>query len=178
MKKKRQNQQYSKPLLDIAILTAGRVDLFEKCLNSILPEVKPEYKIQVCNNGHPSSEYEDLYKNLPQGSTVKRNNVDNGFSVGANTVMNSGNAPLILFVTDDVFLHNGTIEKLLMTMDDPSIGQCGLKLLFPEDSTFTFLDGAQAIHDNNSENAFDFVQRLDAFAQQTGLEVKGEKENN
>lgn len=53
-----------------------------------------------------------------------------------------------------------------------------IERLFPEDSTFTFLDGAQAIHDNNSENAFDFVQRLDAFAQQTGLEVKGEKENN
>src|SRR3990167_1809841 len=134
MKRKRQNPQSSRILLDIAILTAGRVDLFEKCLNSILPEMKPEYKIQVCNDGHPSSKYEEVYKLLPSGSTIKRNNKAGGFSVGANTVMSSGNAPLILFVTDDVFLHTGTIDKLIRTMDDPSIGQCGLKLLFPDDS--------------------------------------------
>jgi GT2 family glycosyltransferase len=89
----------------------------------------------VCNNGHPSREYEEVYKKLPVGSVVKRNNTDGGFAVGANSAMNSGNAPLILFVTDDVFIHPGTIMKLVETMMDSSISQCGLKLLFPEDST-------------------------------------------
>lgn len=127
--------QQNKPLLDIAVLTAGRSDLFEKCIQAILPQMRPEYRIQVCNNGHPSKEYEEIYKQLPQGSVVKRPNEDRGFSYGANTAIKAGNAPLILFITDDVFLHDGAIEALLKRMQDTSIGVCGLKLMFPEDST-------------------------------------------
>jgi GT2 family glycosyltransferase len=125
----------NKSILDIAILTAGRVDLFSKCVDAILPEMKPEYKITVCNNGSPSSEYEEIYKKLPLGSVVKRNNKNEDYSVGCNIAMKAGNAPLILLVTDDVFLHPDTVSKLIKTMDGPSIGICGLKLLFPEDST-------------------------------------------
>lgn len=128
-------KQPNKILLDIAILTAGRVDLFEKCIQSILPQMRPEYRMYVCNNGHPSKEYEEVYKLMPEGSVVKRVNQKEGFSYGANTAIKAGNAPLVLFITDDVFLHEGTIEKLLVRMQDESIGQCGYKLLFPEDST-------------------------------------------
>lgn len=136
MKRKRQNQpQSSKALLDIAILTAGKVDLFGRCVNAILSEMKPEYKIQVCNNGFPSSEYEGVYKLLPEGSTIKRSNVNTGYGGGANIAIKAGSAPLVLFVSDDVFLHDGTIEELIKTMDEPTVGLAGLKLLFPEDST-------------------------------------------
>lgn len=120
--------------LDISVLTAGRSDLFEKCLDEILTQYQPEYKIHVCNNGHPSAEYERIYEKLPQNSSIKRNNVDGGFSVGANAAMNSGRSPLVLFITDDVFIHPGAIETLINVMKDPSIGQCGYKFLFPEES--------------------------------------------
>lgn len=124
----------TKTLVDISILTAGRVDLFEKCVDAILPQMKSEYKISVCNNGFPSAEYEKVYTKLPEGSVIKRVNTNGGFGFGANTAIKAGNAPLILFVSDDIFLHAGAIEKLIATMDDPTIGQCGLKLLFPPDS--------------------------------------------
>ncbi len=124
----------TKVTLDIAILTAGRVDLFRRCVEAVLPQLTPEYKIQVHNNGHPSAEYEEVYKLLPEGSSIIRSNQMSGFSEGANKVINRGNAPLVLFVTDDVFIHPGTIETLLRRMDDQSIGICGYKLLFPEDS--------------------------------------------
>jgi len=121
-------------ILDIAVLTAGRVDLFEKCIDALLFEMRPEYKIHVCNNGHPSKEYEEVYKKLPVGSVVKRQNKDDGFGAGANIAIKSGSAPLVLFITDDVFIHPGSIEKLLETMKVPDIGMCGYKFLFPEDS--------------------------------------------
>lgn len=123
--------------LDIAILTAGRVDLFSRCLDSVLNEMQTNYKIHVCNNGHPSKEYEDVYKKLPQGSTIKRVNRDDGFGAGANIAIRSGSAPLVLFITDDIFIHPGSIEKLLHTMSkkNPEIALCGYKFLFPEDST-------------------------------------------
>lgn len=126
------NKKYD---LDIAILTAGRVDLFEKCVEAVLLQYKPNYQIHIHNNGHPSQEYEEIYKRLPEDSIIKRSNTMSGFGDGANKIINSGSAPLILFITDDVFIHSGAIETLLERMKDTTIGQCGYKFIFPEDST-------------------------------------------
>lgn len=120
--------------LDIAVLTAGRVDLFEKCVDAILTQYQSDYQIHVHNNGHPSREYEEVYKKLPKDSSIIRSNQMSGFSDGANRVIKSGSAPLVLFVTDDLFIHTGAIDTLLQRMGDKSIGQCGYKFLFPEDS--------------------------------------------
>jgi len=124
----------TKTVLDIALLTAGRSDLFAKCVEAVLRQMEPEYKIYVHNNGHPSKEYEEIYKQLPEGSRIIRSNQMSGFSDGANKVINAGKSPLILFITDDVFLWDGAIDALLSRMQDRSIGQCGLKLVFPHDS--------------------------------------------
>lgn len=125
----------NKPLLDIAIVTAGRVDLFNQCVDTLLPLLKPEYRVQVYNDGRPSPEYEEVYKKLPEGSVIKRSNQNQGFPVAANSAIRAGNAPLVLFVTDDIFIQPGAIETLIKRMDDPTIGMCGYKFLFPEDST-------------------------------------------
>lgn len=119
-------------ILDIAILTAGRVELFDRCVDAVLTQYQNDYKIYVHNNGHPSKEYELIYKKLPQGSSVIRSNQMSGFSDGANKAIKAGSAPLILFITDDVFIHDGAIEALLRRMEDKSIGQCGYKFTFPE----------------------------------------------
>ena len=139
-------------LLDIAVLTAGRVDLFEKCIEALLPQLRPEYKLHVHNNGHPSKEYEEIYKRLPQGSNIIRSNQMSGFSDGANKAIRSGSAPLVLFVTDDVFLKPGAIETLIRRMDDQSIGQCGYKLLFPEDSEDTARPAGKVQHIGMASN--------------------------
>lgn len=121
--------------LDIAILTAGRVDLFEKCVNAILPQMTDKFQITVHNNGYPSPEYEAVYKLLPEGTRIKRSNTNSGFPGGANIAIKAGNAPLVLFITDDIFIHPGAIDEILKTMEDSTIAMCGYKLLFPEDST-------------------------------------------
>jgi GT2 family glycosyltransferase len=121
-------------LLDICVLTAGRVDLFNKCIDIILPVMKPEYSLYVFNNGSPSPEYTEAYKKIPDAK-IKQTNQNIGYPAGANTVIRMGNSPLALFVSDDIYLDSTTIDTLLMRMDDPSIGICGLKLIFPKDST-------------------------------------------
>jgi GT2 family glycosyltransferase len=142
----------NRAILDIAILTAGEVGLFEKCLDAVLAVMKPEYRIQVCNNGFPSQEYERVYKKLPENSTVKRLNVNIGYPGGANTAIRAGSAPLVLLVTDDVFLHNGSIEHLLLTMKDETIGLCGYKLIFPEDSVDNARPGGKVQHIGMASN--------------------------
>lgn len=125
----------NKPILDIAIITAGRSDLFERCVDKILPQMKSNYRIHVLNNGHPSAHYEEIYKRLPEGSVIKRANQDSGFGQGANFVIKSGSAPLVLFVSDDIFIREGVIDRLVRLMDNPTIGLAGYKFLFPADST-------------------------------------------
>lgn len=125
----------NKILLDIAIVTAGRVDLLNKCIDHLLPQLRPEYRVHIYNDGTPSPEYEEAYKKLPEGSVIKRSNQNQGFPVAANSSIRSGNAPLVLFITDDIFIHEGAIDTLIHRMDDPSIGICGYKFTFPEDST-------------------------------------------
>lgn len=125
----------NKPILDIALITAGRSDLFEKCVDHILPQMRDEYRIQVINNGHPSEKYEKIYKKLPEGTVIKRANQDSGFGAGANSVIKAGSAPLVLFISDDIFIGGDVIDRLIRVMDDPTIGLAGYKFLFPHDST-------------------------------------------
>jgi GT2 family glycosyltransferase len=131
----RKNKKFTLTTLDIAILTAGRVDLLEKCIDAILPQMEVGYRIHVYNNGFPSDEYEQVYKKLPEHSNVSRNRQNTGFPGGANGAIKMGTAPLCLFISDDIFLHSGAIETLIARMkSDEQIALCGYKFLFTEDT--------------------------------------------
>lgn len=124
------------PLVDVCVLTAGRADLFEKCITAILPQIQGiDARLYVLNNGKPSEQYDAVYETLPKNATVIRLYKNVGFPAGANKLFKRGLAPLILFVSDDVILKEGAVDALLRRMDDPKIGLCGMKLLFPEDAT-------------------------------------------
>jgi len=125
--------------VDIALLTGGTVDpkIFEDCLRSICVEAASiQSKVYVFRNGIPAETkvaYDEILKRYPVA--VLQNRENKGFSFGANRAIRVGLSPLVLFVTDDVILHDGTLDRLVRRMDDPAIGICGLKLIFPPDST-------------------------------------------
>lgn len=126
-------------LVDIAILAAGVIDpaIFEKCLASCWNESKnTQSKIYVYRDGVPpetKDAYAEILKKYPV--SISQSSDSRGYPHGANRAIRSGNSPLVLFVSDDVVLHEGSLKKLISRMDDPSIGICGLKLLFPQEST-------------------------------------------
>lgn len=131
----RKHHKRQNVLVDFAILTAGLVEpkIFEECLRAVVGEAQSvPSAIYVLKNGCPSA-YNDLLKDHPV--KVLSSNENLFFPRGANRVIRAGNSPLVMFVTDDIVLHGDTVEKLVRRMDDPSIGLCGLKLLFPKDST-------------------------------------------
>lgn len=135
----RKHVKTSPPLVDIAILTAGEIppELFENCLRSVFTETASvQSKVYVYRNGNPAetkAAYDEILSRYP--ATVLQNKDNKGFPFGANKAIRAGNAPLVLFISDDVILHAGTLDKLIRRMDDPTIGLCGLKLIFPENST-------------------------------------------
>jgi GT2 family glycosyltransferase len=123
----------SENLVDVCLLTCSMVkpSIFSECLKGIKSEMETiPSRLIIFQNGPIQEKYD--YDNLPpltrQTSAPKRS----GFPAGANRVIRSGHAPLVLFITDDIVLKPGALDALVRRMDDPTIGICGLKLLFPE----------------------------------------------
>ena len=57
-----------------------------------------------------------------------------GFSAGNNKLVRQGTSPLILLLNDDVFMYPNSINKMVMAMDDPTLGVVGAKLIFDPES--------------------------------------------
>lgn len=124
----------NKVLVDVCVLTAGRFDLLKKCLISIENQTFKDYDVHVFDNG---SDLEEKTRNLSlfQNYDAKRSEQNTGYPHGANEAIRMGKAPLVLMITDDVELKPDTLDVLVRRMDDEKIGMCGLKLLFPENSS-------------------------------------------
>lgn len=135
----RNRKPQKKTLVDIALLTCGLVDLhvFEKCINAIKKEMQSvDCNFYVILNGlalEAREPFSNLVNSIPDAK-IKHSSEMLGFSAAANRVIRQGTSPLVLFITDDIILHEGTLEKLVRRMDEPEIGLCGLKLIFPKDS--------------------------------------------
>lgn len=126
-------------MIDICVLTAGRFDLLDKCLDAIGKEVKnTPCKVYIFDNGSPTDErlkHADIFTK-PFITSHKRKDTNIGFPAGANTAIKMGNSEYVLFISDDIILYPGAVDSLYKTLkNNPKIGLCGLKLLFANDST-------------------------------------------
>lgn len=127
-----------KPLVDVVVTTAGRFDLLEQCLKSLMESQNPPpYKLNLIDNGSDSEERisnNELFEWDDLPFETKRFPQNLGFPQAANEGAKMGSAPLIMFLSDDVVLKPDTFQKIFDTFADPTIGVVGIKLLFPEDS--------------------------------------------
>lgn len=147
MSKHHNNSSTSKVEIDLAVLTAGRFDLLEKCLDSIYKEAQLiPLNVQIVDNGSDPKEraaHSELFvyqkEKDPAGNIksfiTKRLTNNVGFPMGANECGKMGRSSLIMFISDDIELLPGAIEKVVRRFDDATIGIVGMKFLFPADST-------------------------------------------
>lgn len=140
MSKNRNRHVAKNSVVDIALLTCGLVDpsVFRDCVYAIKQEMEGIDATFYVNMNGVAPENRDTFLetiNTISNARIKHSTERVGFSAGANRVIRAGSSRLVLFITDDVILHKGTLRKLIATMDNKEIGLCGLKLLFPENST-------------------------------------------
>ena len=125
--------------IDIALLTCGLVDLpvFKDCVEAIKREVASvPANFYVFFNGLPPEAKQPFSEIIATSeATVRHSSERVGFSAGANRVIRMGSAPLVLFITDDIILHEGALKELVETMKEPKVTLCGLKLVYPKNST-------------------------------------------
>jgi len=122
-------------LLDICIPVFNRFDLLTKCLNSIPTAVngKFEYNVILVDNGSNKDEAREFYGGLDGSYTIIRNQENFGFPKACNQGAKRKASPLLLFLNSDVILWDNSLAYMVEAMDDPKVGVCGMKLLFPED---------------------------------------------
>lgn len=134
------------PMIDIIVTTAGRFDMLEKCLNAVYREAQTNpVNLILIDNGSPMQEKvvnQHLFVYSPekdgQGNvtlTAKRIPENMGYPYAVNDGARMGHAPLIMFLSDDVELEPGTLDKVIRDFDDIKVGIVGIKLLFPLNST-------------------------------------------
>lgn len=133
--------------VDVVITFAGRFDCLTKCLDAVYREAQlVPLSVLILDNGSPADERQnnsDLFIYHPEKDPqkgvidfrVKRLPKNMGFPIGANEGSKMGRSPLIMFLSDDVELLPGTLEKVVEDFKEESIGIVGIKLLFPPTST-------------------------------------------
>jgi len=141
MRKRNKQSQSRKPkvcgaLLDIVILVHNRNELLTRCLENI-PEACGDipYYVYVLDNGSTkenSNEIKNICEHFNANYVYSRENL--GFPAGNNKLVRQGTSPLILLLNDDVFMYPDSIHKMVMAMDDPTIGVVGAKLIFDPES--------------------------------------------
>lgn len=140
-------QSSSSTQIDVVITFTNRFDCLAKCLDAVYQEAQLiPLNIYIVDNASPADERQkgnelfvyhpekDLQHNVKE-FRVKRLPQQGGFPFVANEGAKMGRSPIIMFLSDDVELHPGTVEKIVNDFNDPSVGVVGTKLIFPPTST-------------------------------------------
>lgn len=122
-------------LVSIIIPVYRRFDLLAKCLEAI-PDAFGEipFEVIMVDNASPAEEAKPFYDAYSQYIVI-RNRENLGFPKACNQGANRANSPLLFFLNSDVILDPGSGELLVKAMDDPIVGICGMKLVFPQEDT-------------------------------------------
>lgn len=140
-------QNNKKALIDLVITFANRFDMLKVCLDAIYREAQTHpLSITIIDDFSPAEERlsnEELFHYDEEKDPahnivsykVKRHQATEGFPRSANEGAREGKAPIVMFISDDVELHEGALDKVIRRLDDLTIGIVGIKLLFPPSST-------------------------------------------
>lgn len=145
-RKNRTGTQNKIPAIDVVVTCAGRFDMLEKCLDVVYREAQQiPLTLSVIDIDSPSEERianshlfayqpdKDPAHNVIQFQT-KRFTTNVGFPTGANDGARMGKSSLIMILNDDVELSEGSIQKVVDSFKDETVGIVGIKLLFPLNS--------------------------------------------
>lgn len=142
-RKQKKRGQITGPLIDVVIVTGGRFDMLSKCIDALEVEARNvPMAVYIVDNATDADEYRDnshlFFKR--EGSsfiTLQTTNLrkEAGYSEANNLAAKQGHSPLIMFLNDDVELVEGSVQKVVDTFQDETIGVVGIKLLFPLTST-------------------------------------------
>ena len=135
MSRKRHKKKKIDTLVDVLIPVYGQFEYLTRCLNA-LPAAMGEitYQTYIFDNNSPIEEAANFYPSLDKSIRVIKNKTNIGFPGACNRLVGASRSPLVFLLNSDVILSPGSVDLLVRTMDDPSIGVTGMRLSFPDDA--------------------------------------------
>jgi GT2 family glycosyltransferase len=108
--------------LTVVIPNWNTPDLTIRCVEALVAEGVPPGRIVLVENGSTDDSYERLQSALPECQLIRfEENVGYGRAMNAGARELQGTAYLLM--NNDAFVHGpGSVERLLATLDDPSVG--------------------------------------------------------
>ena len=162
MTHKKRNVSVASHLVSIIIPSFKRFDLLQKCLNAIPGAFGDiSYEVILVENGSPREEKQAFLSSavLPPNTKIIELSKGIGFPAACNKGFRASSGALLFFLNNDVILDEGSGEKLVMAMDDPTVGIVGMKLVFPSEQELT---EAQLKH-SEVQRAPDKIQHVGLF---------------
>lgn len=125
------------PIVSIIILSLSRISETLKCLRSVLANTKSPYEIIVVDMGTSRAITSKLKKIAARHNNIRVifNKTNLGVARGRNRGVEIAKGKYIVFLDNDARVTGGWLDPLIDTVNkSKSIGACGAKILFPDDS--------------------------------------------
>jgi glycosyltransferase involved in cell wall biosynthesis/ubiquinone/menaquinone biosynthesis C-methylase UbiE len=123
------------PLISIIIPTKDHVDVFKRCIQSILDKTDyKNYEIIIVDNQSTEEETFEYYSSLGNNPKIKILSYDKPFNFSAinNYAVDNVDAPYILFLNNDTEVISGEwLSAMLEHAQRGDVGTVGAKLLYP-----------------------------------------------
>lgn len=120
-------------VVDICICVYNRFDILKDCLASIPKAIQnSKYNIIIVDNNSVKDDADKFYSDNKE-MIIIRNKENVGFPKACNQAARRKQSPFIFMLNSDVILDEHALDYLITKMDDPTVGVCGMKLMFPQD---------------------------------------------
>lgn len=122
-----------KPSVSIIIPTKDKIELLEKCVNSILSKTSYEnYNIIIVSNSIYSSNLIKLFNNNKKISVLIDDTYPFNFSKVNNNAVKLTNSDYLIFMNDDTeIISENWLKEMLSIGTQKGVGAVGAKLLYP-----------------------------------------------
>ena len=121
----------SQVLLSVVIVTHNHEQYIEKCIESLIPEVKQVNGEIIVVDNLSDDDSAAIAQKYPSVK-VLINDKRRGFSENNNAGMSHAQGQYILLINPDTEILSGALKKLIAFMDNhPHVGMCGAQLFFP-----------------------------------------------
>jgi GT2 family glycosyltransferase len=115
----------------VIVLSWNGMDYLADCLDAVLSQDYPDLEVIVVDNGSTDGSADFVEQHYPQVRLI-RNARNLGFAAGNNVGLRAATGDVLVLLNQDTVVRPRWLQTLVTTLEDPTIGIVGCKLLYPD----------------------------------------------
>jgi GT2 family glycosyltransferase len=115
----------------VIVLSWNGMEYLADCLDAVLSQDYPDFEVIVVDNGSTDGSADFVERHYPQVRLI-RNARNLGFAGGNNVGLRAATGDVLVLLNQDTVVRPRWLQALVTTLEDPTIGIAGCKLLYPD----------------------------------------------